>query len=376
MNLYIHIPFCKQRCIYCDFYTSINSSKAFMDSLLESLLIEIRSRAKGYQLNNIYLGGGTPSLLSVDVICKIFDSISDVAIIKDNAEITMEANPDDLNESYIENLRARTPINRISMGVQSFRDEDLIFLNRRHNSNDVYNVIKLLSKYDYHNISLDLIYGLPNQSKDKWQYNLDKIIEISPKHISAYHLIYEENTRLMYLLRSNKIKEVSEEDSLIFFEMLINRLEEAGYKQYEISNFAKPDFHARLNSDYWTSKAYIGIGPSAHSYDGDKIRRYNLSSIKKYTDSIKNNQVYFEEEFLSEKDIINEYIMTRLRTSKGFSLDEFANRFESHTLELIKLKIEKFISDGLIKSDDNRQISLSRKGIFLSDSIISDLFID
>lgn len=373
MNLYIHVPFCAQRCAYCDFYTQTNLGLRVR--YLEALHNELRERAselpQGSSLTNIYFGGGTPSLLSIEELGGICSVIEQCYAIDAAAEITLEANPDDITEAYAEGLRA-LPINRVSMGVQSFQEDDLIFLNRRHNREQVYQAVERLRAVGIDNISLDLIYGLPRQTVETWQDNLERIIALNIPHISAYHLIYEEGTPLTRLRDLGCVEELSEELSLQFFEMLIDSLKSAGYEHYEISNFAKPSKYARLNTGYWQGVHYIGAGPAAHSYDGIS-RSYNVASIRQYIEGWEQGKRIYERECLTEEEKRHEYIMTRLRTQWGIDLADYVELFGASARERLIALSEPFISRGQLCLDAHT-LKLSPQGVFTSDGIIAELF--
>lgn len=373
MNLYIHVPFCAQRCAYCDFYTQTNLGLRVR--YLEALHNELRERAselpQGSSLTNIYFGGGTPSLLSLEELGGICSVIEQYYAIDAAAEITLEANPDDITADYAEGLSA-LPINRVSMGVQSFQEDDLIFLNRRHNREQVYQAVERLRAVGIDNISLDLIYGLPRQTVETWQDNLERIIALNVPHISAYHLIYEEGTPLTRLRDLGRVEELSEELSLQFFEMLIDNLKSAGYEHYEISNFAKPNKYARLNTGYWQGVHYIGAGPAAHSYDGVS-RSYNVASIRQYIEGWEQGKRIYERECLTEEEKRHEYIMTRLRTQWGIDLVDYAELFGASARERLIALSEPFISRGQLCLDAHA-LKLSPQGVFTSDGIIAELF--
>lgn len=373
MNLYIHVPFCAQRCNYCDFYTQ--TQQGLRVGYIEALLSELRSRRNELYphetLNNIYLGGGTPSLLSIAELERIFSHIYELYPISSDAEITLEANPDDITIDYAQGLKS-LPVNRVSMGTQSFQEEDLRFLNRRHNRRQVYDAVDRLRHIGIDNLSLDLIYGLPNQTAKTWADNLEQICSLDVPHISAYHLIYEEGTALTRLRDLGKVQEVSEADSVMFFRMLIDRLTQVGYEHYEISNFAKPGRYARLNTGYWLGERYIGLGPAAHSYDG-KVRSHNVASIKVYTEGWKDSKRVYEAEELSDLERQHEYLMTRLRTQWGVSLRDYASLFSEQAVEDLLRKADSYIRRGdLLLSDD--VLRLSPSGIFISDAILVELF--
>lgn len=373
MNLYIHVPFCAQRCHYCDFYTQTQLS--LRASYIEALLVELRERRTELQedesLGNIYFGGGTPSLLSIDDLSRIFDEIEKYYPIADDAEITLEANPDDITEGYAKGL-SNLPINRVSMGLQSFQEEDLKFLNRRHNRQQVYEAVARLRAVGIENISLDLIYGLPNQTEQTWADNLDQIISLDVPHISAYHLIYEEGTPLTKMRDLGKVSEVSEDDSLKFFAMLIDRLVGAGYEHYEVSNFAKPQRYARLNTGYWQGERYIGAGPAAHSYDG-RVRSHNIASIKLYVEGWSEGKRICEEEVLTATEVRHEYLMTRLRTQWGIDLAEYEKNFSVVERERLEQLAKPYIASGHLLLSQGI-FRLTPNGVFVSDAILVDLF--
>lgn len=373
MNLYIHVPFCAQRCNYCDFYTQ--TQQGLRVGYIEALLSELRSRRNELYphetLNNIYLGGGTPSLLSIAELERIFSHIYELYPISSEAEITLEANPDDITIDYAQGLKS-LPVNRVSMGTQSFQEEDLRFLNRRHNRRQVYDAVDRLRHIGIDNLSLDLIYGLPNQTAKTWADNLEQICSLDVPHISAYHLIYEEGTALTRLRDLGKVQEVSEADSVMFFRMLIDRLTQAGYEHYEISNFAKPGRYARLNTGYWLGERYIGLGPAAHSYDG-KVRSHNVASIKVYTEGWKDSKRVYEAEELSDLERQHEYLMTRLRTQWGVSLRDYASLFSVQAVEDLLRRADSYIRRGDLLLSDG-VLRLSPSGIFISDAILVELF--
>lgn len=373
MNLYIHVPFCAQRCSYCDFYTQ--TRLGLRVRYLEALLREIRERRqalpRGEYIKHIYLGGGTPSLLSINELEVLFDALYQNYPIVEGGEITLEANPDDMTQEYALGLRT-LPINRVSMGVQSFQDEDLRFLNRRHNREQVYRAVEHLRSVGIDNLSLDLIYGLPGQTEDSWQDNLHQIIDLAPPHISAYHLIYEEDTALTSMRDRGLVQEVSEEVSIRFLEMLTQCLSTAGYEHYEVSNFALPGRYAQLNTGYWQGECYWGFGPSAHSFDGI-ARSYNVASIEEYVEGWELGKRIYEIETLSPKDRHNEYIMTRLRTQWGIDLDDYLRCFGVMAYEKLLSLAQPYIEGGqlLLKA---RNLRLSSQGLFISDAIFVSLF--
>ncbi len=369
-GIYIHIPFCKQRCTYCDFYTRVDNGHIhqFLNALKKE--IEIRNKYISKPVNTIYFGGGTPSLLTKEQLIDIFDTISENFQVSENAEITLEANPDDLSEQFLTDLKL-TPVNRLSIGIQSFNDEDLQFMHRRHTAKEAINAVQKAQTLGFNNISVDLIYGLPGQTLRQWNSNLAKAFDLNIQHISAYGLTYEKGTPL-YKQREKGILNTCTDDSMNrMFTSLLNKMKQNGFEAYEISNFAKPGFRSKHNSSYWKQESYLGLGPSAHSYNGIS-RQWNIASIKKYIDAIENNTGFFETEILTKNDRYNDYIMVSLRTSDGVDLNYITENFEKYySLNFLKL-IESFIKTRHVIVT-NHQFTLSEKGISISDFIISKL---
>ena len=366
-SLYFHIPFCKSRCIYCDFY-STTLGQEFMTSYVQALEHELALRSqyiKGTRVHTIYIGGGTPSLLSADLLKHLFDAISQHFTLTSEAEVTIEANPDDVTEEWLKGLTG-TPINRISMGAQTFNDKLLSFLNRRHNALQIVEAVKACKEAGFTNISLDLIYGLPEQTFEDWQEDVRQALSLDIKHLSAYSLSYEEGTRLETMLKQGIVREADEELSRQMYDFLMAATQKAGFKHYEISNFALPGFHSRHNSSYWQGTPYLGLGAGAHSYDGKRTRRANLPDIKAYIAATED--VPHENEELSDDSLYNEFIMTRLRTSKGIPLDKLPAKDRQYCLSLAK----PHLSHGLLRIK-NKHLCLTKEGIFTSNDIICDL---
>ncbi len=373
-GLYIHIPFCSQKCIYCDFY-SISAKIIEWQSFSNALINEFRVRKSEIDENisTIYIGGGTPSLLPIDILIELISNLkSEAGELWQPQEFTIEVNPDDVNTNLIENY-LDIGVDRISMGIQSFNDIELTTIRRRHNSKQIYHAYKCLSAIK--NKSIDLIYGLPNQTLNSWKQSIEKAIDLHPQHISAYSLMYEEGTPIYLMRQQGKIIETDDELSSEMFQLLADKLKSAGYLQYEISNFAFPGYESKHNSSYWTGKPYLGLGPAAHSYNGENKRMANPSNVSAYINHFK-NKVYtppfFIEEHLSDNDLYNEYVMTRLRTSKGIDLIEFQNKFAKEFYNYFISMAEQHIKSGNLELHDNN-ICLSNKGILISDSIFSDL---
>ena len=368
--IYIHIPFCKQACHYCDFHfsTSMKKKDEVVDALCKELLL--RKEEISGDIETIYFGGGTPSLLTSEELQQIFETIfSNFSIVKD-PEITLEANPDDLSEEKLKMLAA-SPVNRLSIGVQSFFEEDLKMMNRAHNQQEALESIETAKKY-FDNISIDLIYGIPQMSNERWQQNLNKALELHVPHISSYALTVEPKTALKKLIEKGKISPVDEDAAKEHYELMIEILEKAGFENYEFSNFGKPGYFSRNNTAYWFGKPYLGIGPSAHSFDGNN-RKWNINNNILYIKAIAKGELPAEVEKLSITDKYNEYVMTRLRTKWGISLPEVEEKFgEAYKVYLLK-EAQHFLEDGLLDLNDDT-LSISKRGKFLSDGIAADLF--
>ena len=364
--IYFHIPFCKQRCSYCDFFSStdIQKKEQYVDSLCEEL-IERKDYLQEKPVETVYFGGGTPTLLSSADFEKIFHVLHSAYNVETMREITLEANPDDLTPDYLESIR-HLPFNRISLGIQSFNDSELKMLHRRHDALSAIQAVERLQRAGYDNISIDLMYGLPHQNAVNWGKNLRQAIDLQVQHISAYHLTYEEGTLLYKQQKNGSIIPVDEETSIQLFEILIDSLSKAGFEHYEISNFARKGFQSLHNSSYWNGTHYLGIGASAHSYNGFSRQWNKKTLIPDY------RTAGFEIETLDEKTAYNDFIITRLRRLEGMDLNELRSLFgESHKTYCLK-QAEKFVANGLLLSENNC-LRLTRKGIFVSDSVYSDL---
>lgn len=374
-GIYLHIPFCKQRCIYCDFYSNTNLSYRhnYVSALSREAILR-KNYIKGETVRTIYFGGGTPSLLRSADFDLLFKTLSDNYNISPEAEITLEANPDDLSNEYIKLLR-NLPFNRISIGVQSFNDNELNFLNRRHTSQKAADVVRQCQQTGFGNISIDLMYGLPGQTMEIWKQNLNRAIDLGIQHISAYHLIYEENTKLYRLLENGRVEDIDENLSVGMFSEMIDRFAKANFEHYEISNFAKKGFISKHNSSYWLGSKYLGLGSSAHSFDG-KNRAWNISSLKEYIAGIDSGQPKTTTEYLNENMRYNDFILTRLRTMWGIDLNELEQKFGLIKLKYCIQNTQKHINRKMVINYDNH-LKLTREGIFISDDIMSDLmFID
>ncbi|MDL2255614.1 radical SAM family heme chaperone HemW [Parabacteroides sp. OttesenSCG-928-K15] len=370
-GLYVHIPFCIKRCLYCDFFS--NTDMSYKEAFLEALVREIalrRDYLEGEALETIYFGGGTPSQLSPADYVRIFDTIAahfDLSALK---EVTLEGNPDDMRPDYVKSLSA-LPFDRISLGVQSFDPDDLLFLNRRHTREQAVRAVDCCRENGFTNINIDLIYGLPGQTTEKWEANLQEFLRLDIPHLSAYHLIYEEGTPLYNLWKKGKVEAVGEEQSLQLFALLIDRLKEAGYMHYEISNFARPDCISQHNTAYWKDKKYMGIGPSAHSYNGVS-RSWNVASMSQYLKGIEAGKPVVELENLTLRERYNDYIITRMRTVWGVSYNEIDSRFGEIYRKYCQQQAVSYIEQGLVAENDGN-LSLTAGGIFVSDAIMRDL---
>ena len=399
-GIYIHVPFCQSRCAYCDFYST--TLLAHREAYIDTVCRELRHRLpelKGEPIKTLYFGGGTPSTLTIEELRRILEASplplprrgdSDLSeglnISEANwenppftvtppweglGEATLEANPDDLTEEYIQGLRT-LPINRVSLGIQSFHDRTLRLVGRRHTAMEAIDAVRRLQRAGLTNISIDLIYGLPDESIDDWGYSLDQAIALGVKHISAYHLTYEEGTRLWRMQEQGLVQPIDEEQSVRSFELLREKLLAAGYEHYEISNFALPGYHSRHNSSYWKGTPYIGIGPGAHSYDGLN-RRWNLTNLLTYIATPQGDDVPHEVEHLTTDERYDERIITELRTSRGIDLTklktDFGGRYHTHCLHCAT----PYLDRGQLSYTADDHLRLTPESIFISDAIIRDL---
>lgn len=371
-GIYIHIPFCKKACHYCDFHFS--TSPQYKDQMLNALRSEIilrKNYLKNEKIETIYFGGGTPSLLTADELQVLIGQITDLFELSSNAEVTIEANPDDLNPKYVREIKS-TLINRFSIGVQSFFEEDLKWMNRAHTASEAQSAIKRVQDAGFENITTDLIYGFPLLTDEKWEFNIQKLIEYQVPHISSYSITVEPKTALATFITKGNQAGMDEGQSASQFLMLIDQLAESGFEHYEISNFSKPGMHSRHNSNYWDGVNYLGIGPSAHSFNGES-RQWNISNNSKYIDGIELKKVPAETEFLSTENKINEYIMTSLRTSKGMDLHTVSLKFGSDYSSEIYNGLEPFLEKEWININE-KMVTLTREGKLFADHIASELF--
>mgnify|MGYP000300507278 CR=1 FL=1 len=371
-NLYFHYPFCKQACHYCNFHFSTNQKQ--VDQLWYSMQreLEIRFDEVKVPLQSIYFGGGSPSLLPPNKIASLLDRVKAQHSIHDSLEITMEVNPDDVTREYLKEIK-QAGVNRLSLGIQSFQEKDLQLMNRAHTVDNALNALEWVSDI-FLNFSIDLIYGMPNSTLKEWEENLNKALEFNPPHISTYALTVEEKTALYHQVEKGEVLLVDEDEVKEQYDLMRNRLEELNFINYEFSNFGKEDFFSVNNQNYWNGRPYIGIGPSAHSYDGVSIRSWNVSNNHKYISSIEKGELDREEESLSKKDQYNEYIMMGLRKIEGLSLEYieltygkmYADYFEAQVSR--HLKERNFFWDGDF-------LKITPKAKFLTDGLAADLFI-
>jgi oxygen-independent coproporphyrinogen III oxidase len=374
-GIYIHVPFCRKKCVYCDFYSVGESfgTNRFTSALLKEIQLQ-----KGYfgpiekKIETIYLGGGTPSLLSIVSLNQIIKAIGSSYSIVQDAEITMEVNPDDMSLEYLKGLRG-IGINRLSIGVQSFSDFDLKFLGRRHDATSAINSVKMAQKGGFSNISIDLIYGIPSSSKETWEQNLKTAFSLGIQHLSCYHLTIEPKTPLFLKWKKGQVMPIAEDQSEIQFRILRDYASENGFDHYEISNLCIPGFESKHNSAYWNGVHYLGLGPSAHSFNG-KSRSWNPSSLKIWTQSIESGMISSETELLTEADKLNEYIMVSLRTSHGLHIESFKTMFGEPQLKRLLKIAKKHIDTGRVIEKDGR-LKINPDFFIISDSILIDYIV-
>ena len=365
-GLYIHIPFCKSRCIYCGFFstTMLDLRQQYVDALCQ----EMKMRCQGGEnISTIYLGGGTPSQLTTDQLRQILHRAYIYNKVEKDAEVTIEVNPDDVTERFANDLTL-LPVNRISMGVQTFDDKRLRFLHRRHTAEQVTTAVDRLRAAGIKNISIDLMYGFPGETIADCEADIAKALSLQVEHISTYCLMIEEDTQLQQMLQQGNITETEEELERQMYETIINRLEDGGYEQYELSNFARPGFHSRHNSSYWDGTPYIGIGAAAHSYDIES-RSWNIADIKQYIQGMANSQRIYEEERLDSDTRYNDAITVALRTSRGLDLQALSPKHRTYCLE----NAQRYLDDGLLERTPDNRLRLTRRGLFVSDMIMSNL---
>jgi oxygen-independent coproporphyrinogen-3 oxidase len=367
-GIYLHIPFCKQACHYCNFHFS--TSLKYKSDMVAAIVQELEMQ-KNYlgnaPLDSVYFGGGTPSLLSGEDLDLIFAKINELYVLSPKAEITLEANPDDLTNEKLEIFK-NSPINRLSIGIQSFSDADLKYMNRAHNADEAANCIQRAQFYGFTNLTVDLIYGTPTMNDAQWQENIEQVLALDVPHISCYALTVEPKTALEHFIKKGKSKPVDEEQTARQFEYLTARLKKAGFEHYEISNFAKPGMYARHNSNYWSGQNYLGVGPSAHSFNG-KSRQWNVANNAKYMEGMKAEKLPFEREELTADQRYNEYILTTLRTMWGVDFNKISNSFHAHFLE----NVQPFLDNETVIKRKNKYC-LTEKGKLLADNISMELF--
>ncbi len=370
IGIYIHIPFCRSRCIYCGFYST--TSLELRQRYVETVVKEIGIRSQETGVRSIYLGGGTPSLLTIPQLQQIFDAIYIYNKVEKDAEVTIEVNPDDVTETFAEGL-ATLPVNRVSMGAQTFDDVRLKFLHRRHTSSQVRKAVSLLRSAGISNISVDLMYGFPNETISDWEGDIDAAIALDVEHLSAYCLTIEEGTELWRWLsqkKGNPSCEILPDEELerAMYEMLIDKSEAAGFEHYEISNFAKPGLYSRHNSSYWDGTPYLGIGAAAHSYDGN-TRSWNIADIHQYIEGMEDGKRIFESETLDADTRYNDMVTVALRTRDGLDLKRLSEDYRDYCLR----NAQRFLDDGQLQVTQAQTLTLTRKGLFVSDMIMSEL---
>ena len=371
-GIYIHIPFCRQACHYCNFHfaTSLTHKNELITALLKEIDIQ-RNYLQNEVVETIYFGGGTPSLLQIEELKWLVEKIQISFPVSESAEITLEANPDDISE---EKLRAwkGAGINRLSIGIQSFFEEDLHWMNRAHSAKQAADSLQLATQY-FDNITIDLIYGIPALTDKKWKKNVETVLSCNIPHISCYALTVEPKTPLQKMIRMGKSENVNQDKQSEQFLLLMDWLDEAGYEHYEISNFSKPGFRSQHNSSYWQGKKYLGIGPSAHSFNGES-RQWNIANNKQYIDSLNHHIIPFEKEILTPNQQLNEYIMTSLRTMEGLNLNLVEKKFGEEATRRLQTASRKYITGNKMLKSETGFLKLTKEGKLLADGIASDLF--
>ncbi len=374
-GIYLHIPFCRQACVYCNFHfsTSLRYKEDVLAAMMQELVMQ-KAYLAGRSISTIYFGGGTPSLLTADEINRLIDTIQQHYKVENLAECTLEANPDDLSREHLRALR-HTPISRFSIGVQSFRDEDLQYMKRAHNAQQADTAIKGAQDAGFENLTIDLIYGIPGLNDKAWKGNLNKVAELAIPHFSAYALTVEERTALHHAIATNKAAPVDNEQAAAQLMILMEHAAGMGYEHYEISNLARPGMYAIHNTNYWRGLPYLGIGPSAHSFDGHNRRHWNVANNIRYTEAIlKHNTLQKEEEVLSHRDRVNEYIMTSLRTQWGCDLNHIAQEWDDTTAAITAKAAELFQEKKWLYEQD-RKLILTNNGKLFADRIAAELFL-
>jgi oxygen-independent coproporphyrinogen-3 oxidase len=370
-GIYLHIPFCRQACHYCNFHfsTSLKQKNEFVEALLKEIQLQ-STYLPSEPVNTIYFGGGTPSLLSIDELTSILQTLRQTFTVAADAEITLEANPDDIVEEKLMDWK-QAGINRLSIGVQSFFEEDLRWMNRAHTAQQAIDNLQLARKY-FNNITIDLIYGTPTLPDDKWQHNVQQAISLGITHLSCYALTVEPGTALAHMINKHKTTDVNSEDQARQFLQLMHWMQEAGYEHYEISNFALPGMRSRHNSSYWQGASYLGLGPSAHSFNGES-RQWNVANNALYIKSLKEDKVPFEIEHLTSTQRLNEYIMTSLRTMEGLNLEYVTSKFGETAASKLIQEAKQFIETGKMQLN-NDYLQLTKEGRLFADGIAAELF--
>ncbi|MEI6489912.1 MAG: radical SAM family heme chaperone HemW [Bacteroidota bacterium] len=372
-GIYIHIPFCKQACNYCDFHfsTSLKNKDGFLIALKNEIELQ-KDYLSNETISTIYFGGGTPSLLSEAELMSVFEMLHREFVIAPTAEITLEANPDDITKEKINELK-HTPVNRLSIGIQSFFDEDLKLMNRAHTSKEAETAVKLSQDKGFENITIDLIYGIPTLTNQNWKHNLNTTFDLEVKHISAYCLTVEPKTALAHQIKTGKISNVDEQQSSEHFEMMLEEMNKHGFTQYEISNFCKPGFHSKHNSSYWLKENYLGLGPSAHSFNGTS-RQWNISNNPLYIQALLKGEMNYEKEELTSNQRYNEYVLTSLRTMWGSDLGYVETQFGIPYLTHCMAEARPYLESKKLLLKENK-LFLSDQGKLFADKIASDLFL-
>lgn len=366
-GLYIHVPFCRSRCIYCGFYSTTLSGmqQRYVDALISEL--NMRTEHDGQHWNTIYIGGGTPSTLEPQLLHRLFDAI-DYSKAK---EVTLECNPDDVTAEFAKSI-ARLPVNRVSMGVQTFNDQRLSFIRRRHNAKEAKQAVAQLREAGISNISIDLMFGFPGETLEEWNQDISEALALGVPHLSAYSLMFEEGTALYKMLEQGNIEETDEETSRLMYYTLKDKLEAAGYVHYEISNYSKPGFEALHNSSYWNGTPYMGIGAAAHSFDG-KDRQWNVEDLNIYINKVEQGCLPAEKEILNDKERYNDMVMLSLRTRKGIDMTLLEKTFGNDMAEYCRRCASPFLRQHLLKESGHQHISLTREGLYVSDMVMSEM---
>ncbi|MEQ8625294.1 MAG: radical SAM family heme chaperone HemW [Vicingaceae bacterium] len=371
-GIYIHIPFCKQACSYCDFHFSTNISRK--NELLAALQLEMHQRSNylnGEKIETIYFGGGTPSLLTQSELLEIFDGLHKHFEISKAAEITIEVNPDDLDKKKLKALKA-SPINRLSIGVQSFFDEDLRFMNRAHSAKEAVYSLKKAQDIGFENMNIDLIFGSQTTSNKMWEENLKTFFDLQIPHLSAYSLTVEEKTALWAKIKKGKVAPIDDDKNHEQYQLLQQAIDKHGFQQYEVSNYCSKENYSKHNTSYWFGINYLGLGPSAHSFN-EKSRQWNVRNNIKYTQALNDGKPYFEQEVLTEVDQYNEYLITSLRTKWGIQKTDVSNRFSSAIQAHFEQQLSNLKLEGVENSDDS--LIVKRPYLFQSDEVVRELMI-